>query len=173
MAARARANNGHFFSNSPGIIRNQVMGGTYNPGLVILSIVVATLASYVALDLVSRVVATHGTLASRYWLYGGALSMGTGIWSMHFIGMLAFQLPIPMAYDIPITLVSLVIAIIVSGFALYTVSHGAWSLNRLFSAGVLMGIGIAGMHYTGMGAMQLDPPLRYDPLLFTLSIAIA
>ena len=149
------------------------MGGTYNHGLVILSIVVATLASYVALDLVSRVVATHGTPASLYWLFGGALSMGTGIWSMHFIGMLAFQLPIPMAYDIPITLASLVIAIIVSGFALYTVSHGAWSLNRLFSAGVLMGIGIAGMHYTGMGAMQLDPPLRYDPLLFTLSIAIA
>ncbi len=149
------------------------MGGTYNPWLVALSIVVATLASYVALDLASRVVATHGTPVSLYWLFGGALSMGTGIWSMHFIGMLAFQLPIPMAYDIPITLVSLVIAIIVSGFALYTVSHGAWSLNRLFSAGVLMGIGIAGMHYTGMAAMQLDPPLRYDPLLFTLSIAIA
>jgi len=149
------------------------MGGTYNHGLVILSIVVATLASYVALDLVSRVVATYGTPASRYWLYGGALSMGTGIWSMHFIGMLAFQLPIPMAYDIPITMVSLVIAIIVSGFALYTVSHGTLSLNRLFSAGLLMGIGIAGMHYTGMAAMQLDPPLRYDPLLFTLSIVIA
>ena len=149
------------------------MGGTYNPGLVILSIIVATLASYVALDLASRVVATHGTRASRYWLFGGALSMGTGIWSMHFIGMLAFQLPIPMAYDIPITLLSLVIAIIVSGFALYTVSHGTLSLGRLLRAGLLMGLGIAGMHYTGMAAMQLAPPLRYDPLLFTLSVVIA
>src|SRR5882672_6407985 len=136
------------------------MIGNYNSWLVFLSIVVATVASYVALDLASRVAATYGTRSSRYWLYGGALSMGTGIWSMHFIGMLSFQLPIPMAYDIPITLVSLVIAIIVSGFALYTVSHGAWSLNRLLSGGVLMGIGIAGMHYTGMAAMQLDPPLR-------------
>ncbi len=64
------------------------MAGSYNPWLVFLSIVVATIASYVALDLASRVVA-HGTRASRYWLFGGALSMGTGIWSMHFIGMLA------------------------------------------------------------------------------------
>ncbi|MEO8343529.1 MAG: MHYT domain-containing protein, partial [Gallionella sp.] len=148
------------------------MAGNYNPWLVFLSIVVATVASYVALDLASRVVA-HGNRASRYWLIGGALSMGTGIWSMHFIGMLAFQLPIPMSYDIPITLLSLVIAIIVSGFALYTVSHGTLSLHRLLSGGLLMGIGIASMHYTGMAAMQLEPPLRYDPVLFTLSVLIA
>ena len=99
--------------------------------------------------------------------------MGTGIWSMHFIGMLALQLPIPMSYDIPITLVSLLIAVIVSGFALYTISHGALSLRRLLGAGLLMGVGIACMHYTGMAAMQMEPPLRYDPLLFTLSVLIA
>ena len=99
------------------------MIGTYNSWLVFLSIIVATFASYVALDLASRVVATRGTRTSSFWLYGGGLSMGTGIWSMHFIGMLAFQLSIPMSYDIPITLSSLLIAIIVSGFALYTISH--------------------------------------------------
>jgi NO-binding membrane sensor protein with MHYT domain len=148
------------------------MAGSYNFWLIFLSIVVATVASYVALDLASRVVA-HGTRASRYWLIGGALSMGTGIWSMHFIGMLAFQLTIPMSYDIPITLLSLVIAIIVSGFALYSVSHGTLSLHRLLSGGLLMGIGIASMHYTGMAAMQLEPPLRYDPFIFTLSVLIA
>jgi diguanylate cyclase len=76
------------------------MSSSYNSWLVCLSLVVATIASYVALDLSSLVVATHGSRASRYWLVGGALSMGTGIWSMHFIGMLAFQLPIPMAHNI-------------------------------------------------------------------------
>ncbi|HYT15672.1 MAG TPA: EAL domain-containing protein [Burkholderiales bacterium] len=149
------------------------MIGNYNSWLVFLSIVVATVASYVALDLASRVAATHGTRSSRYWLFGGALSMGTGIWSMHFIGMLAFQLPIPMSYDIPITLASLLIAAVVSGFALYTISHGRLSLRRLLLAGLLMGIGIACMHYTGMAAMQLKPPVRYSPPIFTASVVIA
>jgi len=149
------------------------MIGNYSSLLVFLSIVVATVASYVALDLASRVVATQGTRSSRYWLFGGALSMGTGIWSMHFIGMLAFQLPIPMAYDIPITLASLLIAAIVSGFALYTISHGTLSLRRLLGAGLLMGIGIACMHYTGMAAMQLEPPVRYNPPIFIASVVIA
>jgi diguanylate cyclase (GGDEF)-like protein len=99
--------------------------------------------------------------------------MGTGIWSMHFIGMLAFLLPIQIAYDIPITLGSLLIAAIVSGFALYTISHGRLSMRRLLGAGVLMGIGIAGMHYTGMAAIQVTPAIRYDPPLFATSVLIA
>ncbi|HVS25834.1 MAG TPA: diguanylate cyclase [Burkholderiales bacterium] len=149
------------------------MAGTYNTWLVILSIVVAVIASYVALDLASRIAASTGSKTARYWLAGGALSMGTGIWSMHFIGMLAFRLPIPMSYDIPITLLSLLIAVIVSGFALFTVSHGTLSMRRLLGAGLLMGIGIASMHYTGMAAMQMKPPIRYDSFLFSLSILIA
>jgi PAS domain S-box-containing protein len=147
--------------------------GTYNSWLVLLSIIVATFASYVALDLASRVVATRGTRSSGFWLFGGGLSMGTGIWSMHFIGMLAFQLPIPMSYDIPITLLSLLIAVLVSGFALHTVSHGALSLRRLLGAGLLMGAGIACMHYTGMAAMLVEPPVRYRPPLFIASVAVA
>ncbi|MFP5340622.1 MAG: EAL domain-containing protein, partial [Gammaproteobacteria bacterium] len=99
--------------------------------------------------------------------------MGIGIWSMHFIGMLALRLPIPMSYDIPVTLASLLIAIVVSGFALHTASHSALGLRRLLVAGVLMGLGIASMHYVGMAAMDMQPPIRYEPLLFTLSIAIA
>ena len=149
------------------------MIGTYDVWLVSLSIFVAVIASYVALDLASRVVASQGSKAARYWLVGGAISMGTGIWSMHFIGMLAFRLPIPMSYDIPITLISLLIAALVSGFALNTVSHGALSVRRLLVAGLLMGIGIASMHYTGMAAMELDPPIRYAPLLFSASVLIA
>ncbi|HMH17461.1 MAG TPA: EAL domain-containing protein [Burkholderiales bacterium] len=149
------------------------MTGNYNSWLVFLSIVVATVASYVALDLASRVAATQGTRSSRYWLFGGALSMGTGIWSMHFIGMLAFQLPIQMSYNIPITLASLLIAAIASGFALYSISHGSLSWRRLLLAGLLMGIGIAAMHYTGMAAMELNPPVRYSPSIFTASVVIA
>ena len=149
------------------------MAGSYNPWLVCLSVVIATVASYVALDLASRVAATRAAGSSSYWLAGGALSMGTGIWSMHFVGMLAFELPIPMAYDIPVTLLSLLIAVAVSGFALYTVSHGDLSRRRLLGAGLLMGIGIACMHYGGMAAMEVRPAIRYDPLLFAASLVIA
>ena len=149
------------------------MTGSYNSWLVFLSVAVASFASYVALDLASHVAAARGTRSSRGWLWGGALSMGTGIWSMHFIGMLAFQLPISMSYDIPITSLSLVIAVIVSGFALSTISHGSMSLRRLLGAGSLMGIGIASMHYTGMAAMQMEPPVQYGAPLFVASIVIA
>ena len=149
------------------------MNGTYNIWLVILSIGIAVIASYVALDLASRDAASAGSKAARYWLVGGALSMGIGIWSMHFIGMLAFQLPIPMSYNIPLTLLSLLIAVLVAGFALHTVRHGTLSGRRLLCSGLLMGGGIAAMHFTGMVAIPMQPPIRYDPLLFTLSIVIA
>jgi PAS domain S-box-containing protein len=148
------------------------MVGTYDIWLVVLSIVVAIVASYVALDLASRVVASHGRTARSYWLAGGAVSMGTGIWSMHFIGMLAFRLPIPMSYDVPTTLLSLLIAVMASAFALYLVSRGKLTLRRLVGGGVLMGIGILSMHYTGMAAMQMAPPIHYQPLLLCLSVLI-
>ncbi len=147
---------------------------SYDFWLVLLSILIAVFASGVALDLASRVSATQGSKAAVYWLTGGALSMGTGIWSMHFIGMLALRLPMPMSYDVSITLLSLLIAIIVSGFALYVVASSATlGVLRLLGAGVLMGIGIASMHYVGMAAMQMQPPIRYAPLLFNLSILFA
>ena len=148
------------------------MIGTYDPWLVLLSIAVAVMASYVALDLASRVFASAGRTAN-YWLSGGAVSMGIGIWSMHFIGMLAFRLPVPMSYHASTTLLSLLIAIVVSGFAIFTVSRAKLGLRRLAGGGVLMGMGIAAMHYTGMAAMRMSPAIRYDPMLFALSIAIA
>ena len=148
------------------------MAGTYNTWVVILSFLVAILASYTALDLASRITASTGAAAAA-WLAGGAFAMGMGIWSMHFIGMLAFSLPIPMAYDVFTTLVSMVIAIVVSGFALFTVSRSSLSLRRLAAGGVLMGIGISSMHYTGMAAMEVQPGIRYDALLFAASIVIA
>src|ERR1700693_5452994 len=88
--------------------------GSYNYWLVLLSIVVAITASYVALDLTSRVVACHGRRTEPLWLFGGAASMGSGIWSMHFIGMLAFRMPVTVSYDLPITSLSLLIAVAAS-----------------------------------------------------------
>jgi diguanylate cyclase (GGDEF)-like protein len=148
------------------------VAGTYNNWVVLLSLLVAILASYTALDLASRITASTGAAAVS-WLLGGAFAMGMGIWSMHFIGMLAFSLPIPMAYDVSITLASMLIAIVVSGFALRTVTRSSLSLRNLAAGGVLMGIGISSMHYTGMAAMEVQPRINYDALLFAASVAIA
>src|SRR5688572_16102448 len=148
------------------------MVATYNYWLVLVSLLVAILASYTALDLATRITASKGK-AARAWLLGGAFSMGLGIWSMHFVGMLAFHLPIPMGYDVPITLLSMVIAMIVSGFALYIVSRDRLSGRNLVVGGVLMGLGICAMHYTGMAAMQTYPAITYEPVLFSSSVAIA
>lgn len=148
------------------------MTGTYNGWLQLLSFLVAVIASYVALDLASRVSSSSGR-GAKYWLSAGAISMGTGIWSMHFVGMLAFKLPIQMGYDIPLTLASMAIAVVASGFALFTINRNALSLKRLLVSGLLMGLGIASMHYVGMAAMRMSPAIEYDPVLFVLSVVIA
>ncbi|HXC38677.1 MAG TPA: EAL domain-containing protein [Burkholderiales bacterium] len=148
------------------------MVGSYNYWMVFLSVVVAILASYTALNLATRITASKDAVA-RAWLIGGAISMGVGIWSMHFIGMLAFSLPIPLGYDVPVTLLSMLIAILVSGFALYVVSRATLGWRRLLVAGALMGGGICAMHYTGMAAMKMDPGIHYNPVLFGASVVIA
>jgi signal transduction histidine kinase len=148
------------------------MTGTYNVWLQLLSFVVAVIASYVALDMASRVTSS-APKSAKYWLIGGATAMGTGIWSMHFVGMLAFSLPIPIGYDVTTTMLSMLIAILASGFALFTINRSVLTLTRLSISGIVMGIGIASMHYVGMAAMQMSPPIRYDTLLYVLSIVIA
>jgi diguanylate cyclase len=145
---------------------------TYSPWLVLASVVVASLASYTALDLASRIAASRGT-AARAWLVGGAISMGTGIWSMHFIGMLAVRLPIPLGYEWGATIASLLFAICSSFFALYIVTGAALTPARLAISGTIMGLGIASMHYVGMAALDMRPAISYDPVLVALSIAIA
>jgi len=149
------------------------MTGSYNPLLVFLSIAVACLASYTALDLTRRISTLGSAQYRRIWLAGGAFALGTGIWSMHFIGMLALSMPIPLGYDFPLTLISLVIAIAVSLLVLYTVTGTHLSATRLINSGILMGIGIAAMHYTGMAAMLMQPGISYIPWLFAASIVIA
>jgi NO-binding membrane sensor protein with MHYT domain len=132
------------------------------------------IASYTALDLAGCVSAsTSSPRKSWTWLIGGALSMGIGIWSMHFIGMLAFHLPVPVAYDLALSLLSMLIAIIVSAIALTILRRPQLRVLDLIVGAILMGVGISAMHYTGMFAMQMSPRIRYDPALFTASVVIA
>jgi two-component system sensor histidine kinase/response regulator len=135
--------------------------GSYDYSLVALSVLIAIVASYAALDLASRVTASHG-LIRVFWLLGGAVAMGTGIWSMHYIGMLAFILPIPVAYHWPTVLLSLLAAIVASAVALYVVSRRRMGLAEVMAGSLLMGAGIAGMHYIGMAAMRVAAVRRFN-----------
>ena len=146
--------------------------GNYSPALVLISLCVAILASYTALDMAGRIATTKGR-AAHLWTVGGALAMGVGVWSMHFIGMLAFSLPIDLGYDFGITALSLLIAILSSGFALWLVSQPQLPAWQLGFGALVMGAGISAMHYTGMAAMRMTPGIDYDPSLFGASLLIA
>src|SRR5712664_3874311 len=146
--------------------------GSYNYALVALSVLIAMFASYAALDLAGRVTAADGWTRAA-WLLGGAGAMGTGIWSMHYIGMLAFILPIPVAYHWPTVLLSLFAAILASVVALGVVSRQKMSWFRALAGSVLMGAGIASMHYIGMGAMRLPAICQFNSFLVVLSVVFA
>jgi NO-binding membrane sensor protein with MHYT domain len=149
-----------------------VIAGTYDPYLVALSILVASFASYAALDLGGRVAPAQGP-THRIWLAAAALIMGGGIWSMHFVAMLAFMLPMPMSYDVGLTVLSLILAILAASGGFYVISRPGVSRPRLVLSGVFMGVAISGMHYTGMAAMRGPVELSYDSLWFALSVIIA
>src|SRR5213593_3805070 len=146
--------------------------GSYNYALVALSVLIAMFASYAALDLAGRVTAARGWTRA-VWLLGGAGAMGTGIWSMHYIGMLAFILPIPVAYHWPTVLLSLFAAIVASVIALYVVSRQKMGASRAVAGSVLMGAGIASMHYIGMAAMRLPAICQFNSFLVVLSVVFA
>jgi PAS domain S-box-containing protein len=146
--------------------------GSYNYVLVALSVLIAMFASYAALDLAGRVTAAGGWTRA-VWLLGGAGAMGTGIWSMHYIGMLAFILPIPVAYHWPTVLLSLFAAILASVIALHVVSRQKMGASRAVAGSVLMGAGIASMHYIGMAAMRLPATCQFNSFLVVLSVAFA
>ena len=118
-----------------------MFSSNYNNVLVMFSFIVAMLASYTALDMAGRVATTQGK-ASRLWLTGGAIAMGIGVWSMHFIGMLAFNSTVSMGYDPLITLLSMLIAIISSAFALWLVCLPQLPMMRLLAGSLLMGSGM-------------------------------
>ena len=149
-----------------------VMVGSYDYRLVVLSVVIAVVASYAALDLAGRVTSARGGIRAL-WLSGGAVAMGIGIWSMHYIGMLAFRLTIPIQYDWPTVLASLQAAILASAIALFVVSRRRMGLFRAIVGSVFMGSAIAGMHYIGMAAMRLRAMCHYSRGLVTTSVLLA
>jgi PAS domain S-box-containing protein len=146
--------------------------GTYDHRLVAVSIAVAIFASYAALDLAGRVTANRGK-ARLAWLSGGAFAMGSGIWAMHYTGMLAFRLPIPVYYHVPTVIFSLLAAVLASFVALYVASREPMTPLHVAAGSLLMGAGIATMHYTGMAAMRLAAMHHYQPGLWILSIILA
>ncbi len=143
-----------------------------NNWLVALSLLIAVLASYTALDVAGRATASVGRIHAS-WLIGGALSMGLGIWSMHYIGMLAFDLPVPVLYHMPTVLASLLAAIFASGVALVVASRARWSWPGSVAASVVMGGGIAAMHYIGMAAMRLPAMMVWNYAVVALSVVVA
>ncbi|VVM77138.1 putative signaling protein [Pseudomonas fluorescens] len=146
--------------------------GSYSTSLVVVSLCVAILASYTALDLTGRIATAKGR-AVHFWTAGGAIPMGIGVWSMHFIGMLAFDLPIDLGYDVTLTALSLITAVLSCGFALWLVSQPQLPAWQLGLGALVMGAGISAMHYTGMAAMLMQPGIDYDPTLFSASLLIA
>ncbi len=146
--------------------------GSYNYALVALSVLIAIFASYAVLDLAGRVTAAGGWTRA-VWLLGGAGALGTGIWSMHYIGMLALILPIPVSYHWPTVLLSLLAAILASVVALRVVSRRKMGALRALAGSVLMGAGISSMHYIGMAAMRLSAICQFNSFLVVLSVVFA
>ncbi|MFG0214825.1 EAL domain-containing protein [Brevibacillus porteri] len=144
--------------------------GTYDSFLVILSYLIAVAASFSALNLAARVSTSKGK-HQLLWLIFGATTMGLGIWSMHFVGMLALTLPIKVLYDMEYVVLSVILAIFVSSIALFTVTKSNLNARQLGIAGILMAAGISGMHYVGMAAMIIE--ITYDMWIVILSIIIA
>ncbi|MFC5832449.1 MHYT domain-containing protein [Nonomuraea insulae] len=116
-----------------------------------------------------------GGREAKYWLVGAALAIGgTGIWTMHFIAMLGFSVSgSVIRYDVPLTVASALIAILVVGMGLFMASHGGRRLSSLLGGGVLTGVGVASMHYLGMAAMNMSGSVSYDPVVVTLSVLVA
>src|SRR5690348_10561615 len=130
------------------LIAHNPLPSTYDLRLVALSVVVAAVAAYTALTLAERVTVARGHLR-LLWLIGGATAMGSGIWSMHFTGMLAFSLPVPVSYDLPLVGLSLLAAIAASGIALSIVTRRNLSISLWLLGGLILGAGVGTMHYTG------------------------
>lgn len=145
----------------------------YDLGLVALSYVIAVLGSYTALQLAIAIPQAEYRSTVLGWVAGAAVALGGAIWSMHFIGMTAASMGMPVAYDPFLTALSLVIGIVASGIGLLIVGRGEGRPANLLVGGVLTGLGVALMHYTGMAAMIMPAKISYDTTLFVLSIVIA
>jgi diguanylate cyclase (GGDEF)-like protein/PAS domain S-box-containing protein len=148
-------------------------GGFYDPVLVGLSVLVAVFAAYAAILVSHHVTALSAGSRRRVWVTVGGLCLGSGIWAMHFVSMLAFNLPCSTRYDAWLTLLSTVPGIVVSILAINILSQPTLSARQMLRGSLLIGAGVGSMHYTGMAAMQIDGLILYNLKLFVLSLVIA
>lgn len=146
----------------------------YNTTLIILSYVISVFGSYTALNLAIRIPAAKTGASLFGWLVMSSIAIGGGaIWSMHYIGMLAFDAKMPVSYDVGLTTLSMLLAIVVCGIGLFIVGRGTSSILKLLLGGTITGLGVAGMHYTGMAAMNMPATISYNTGIFSASIVIA
>lgn len=149
------------------------MTGSYDLSLVVLSVIIAVLSSYTAIGFAARLSSHRMGGRPRLWLVGGAVALGCGIWAMHFIGMLAYNMDVPVSYRVDLSFLSLLMAILISAAALYVPTHQSMNGRRLGLSALLMGLGISAMHYLGMAAMIMPARIDYNGLLVFASILIA
>ena len=147
------------------------MVATYDPLLILLSVVIAIVGAYAGLRLARGLLRQGGTLRKAL-LSAAAVTIGGGIWSMHFVGMLALELPVTINYDVLLTLISALVSILVTGIGLSIASYGEASLRRLAAAGVFMGLGISSMHYIGMAAVRANCIISYSYGLVAASVLV-
>ncbi|GAB1233957.1 hypothetical protein UT5_03500 [Ferrigenium sp. UT5] len=145
---------------------------SWNIPLVLLSVLLAMVGAYTALIHARRMRISTGHTANM-WMLTGAATLGVAVWAMHFVGMLAFHLPIPLGYDLELTLLSLLPAILAALVGFRILRQPEVSAGRLLFSAVLMGIGISGMHYLGMAALKMMPAIRYEPLVLVASVLVA
>ena len=143
-----------------------------NPIFIALSIVIAILAAYAALEILERVKTLSGT-DRRNWLLGGAGIFGFGVWSMHFIGMIGYMLPVNVQYNYVVVLLSILPIVAAAYFVLGLLARPTVSTTQILLGGVLLGVGVGGMHYGGMFAMQMNATLSFDPIIFGVSVLVA
>jgi len=145
--------------------------GIYEPRIVLLSVLIAIFSSWMGLQIAGQAAASRSHRALV--LASGSLALGAGVWAMHFIGMLAFNLCTPITYDPMVTILSALPSIGASAVALSLISRQRLGPAGLLVGGVVVGAGIGAMHYSGMAGMQMSLELRYDPAMFALSIVVA
>lgn len=146
---------------------------TWDGRLVVLSVFIAVIGSYIALDFAGHMKSAPRGLHRKLWFAAGAISMGLAIYTMHFIGMLAQKMPMPVTYDPGLTLLSFLAAVAGAGLAFVLINRDTMTRFYLFFGGFAMGLAIVAMHYIGMSAMQMPAIIHYRPSLFILSIVVA
>ncbi len=144
---------------------------SYDPPLVVLSVIIAVFGAFTCFQMGARLSFVQG-IWRRTLLAGAALAMGGGIWSMHFVGMLALNLPVIINYDTLLTLVSALVSILMTGIALFFAGIGARTPLKLGGGGLFMGLGISSMHYVGMAAIRANCIITYSPPLVVASVVV-